>query len=77
MAGVLPATLRARFARSNSLPANLLNLDSVPPPALRPNTKKRLPLTGEGADFFYLDLVGVRGFEPPSPASRRQLGVYK
>ncbi len=37
--------------------------------ALRSATLRAPPL-GEGASFFFSELVGVRGFEPPAPASR-------
>jgi len=50
MAGVLPATLRARFARSNLLPANLSNFNNQLHHS-RPANEKR-PLVSYESDLF-------------------------
>jgi len=52
MAGVLPVTLRARFARSNLLPANLSNLNNQLHLSRPANEKSRLFLAK--ATFFLM-----------------------
>ena len=58
MAGVLPVTLRARFARSNLLPANLSNLNNQLHLSRPANEKSRLFLAK--ATFFLMIGRGER-----------------
>ncbi len=69
MAGLLPATLRAPAA-SKIAPGDFVNL-SIRFHIPRNPKKKKAPTSCRG--LFFSFLVGLRGFEPPSPASRRQV----
>ena len=63
--GILPSTPAGpRFARSNPLPADLLNL------TLRFKSLVYQPVSRIPAAQAPWRLVGVRGFEPPTPTSR-------
>ena len=69
-----PPCGRTHFARACKIAScDFVNLDSVPIPTHDPETKNRLPLRVREPIFLILDLVGVRGFEPPAPASRNRI----
>ena len=75
MAGILPATLRA-LSRCSYVQNRFLRFCEPrvrfqSPPALQ-QRKIGSPLRVREPIILILELVGVRGFEPPAPASRRQ-----
>ena len=67
LCSVLRTDLAARDRRKIA-PGDFLNFDSVPDPS---HFSKNFSHQGVTEKFFS-KLVGVRGFEPPAPASRRQ-----